>query len=98
MLLRYISEPPELSLDCDGYEAKISISRVIDCNKSGLVTTRHNESRDGVADLTSKSCIPLYVHNGPLVHTRYSMQSVNSQLAGLMRGVSPSLNKPHMTK
>ena len=51
LFLRYGLYPPDLPNYCDGCQARFSISHALDCRKGGLVTARHNELRDGVADL-----------------------------------------------
>ena len=50
LFLRYGLEPLDLPKYCDGCKARFTISHSLDCKKSGLVTARHNELRDGLAD------------------------------------------------
>ena len=57
--LRYVLEPPDILTHCDGCQAKFSIRHALDCKKGGLVTSRHNELRDRVADLASKAFTPI---------------------------------------
>ena len=51
LFLRYDLEPPDLPTHCDGCQAKLSISHPLHCKNGGLVTARHNDLRDWVADL-----------------------------------------------
>ena len=55
LFLRYVLDPPDLPKYCDGCKARFSISHALECKKGGLVTARHNELRDGVADLAYKA-------------------------------------------
>ena len=68
--LRYGLEPPDLPKHCDGCNAKFSICHALDCKMGGLVTARHNELRDGVADLASRAFTPSQVRNDPHPATR----------------------------
>ena len=65
--LRYGLDPPDLPTHRDGFEARFTISHALDCKKGGLVTARHNELRDGVADLAGKAFTPAHVPNDPLI-------------------------------
>ena len=47
---------PLLSSTCDGCGAPFSLEHVLDCNREGLVTQRHNEVRDAVGDIVAKRC------------------------------------------
>ena len=52
------------------------ITRALDCNKGGLVTTLHNKLCDRVSDLDIKASTTLYVYNKHLIHTGSSMKIV----------------------
>ena len=52
LFLRYGLETPDLPKSCNGCKVRISISHALDCKKGGLVMVRHNDLRDGVADLS----------------------------------------------
>ena len=52
---------------CDGCQAKFFISHALDFKKGSLVTARHNELCDGVADLAGKSFTPSHVRDDPLI-------------------------------
>ena len=66
--LRYDLEPPDLPKHCDGCNAKFSICHALDCKRGGLVTARHNELRDGVADPASRAFTLSHVRNDPLIY------------------------------
>ena len=68
LFLRYGLEPLDLPSNCDVCDAKFSISHALDCKKGGLVTARHNELRDGVADLAGKAFTPAHVLDDPLIY------------------------------
>ena len=74
LFLRYGLEPLDLPTYCDGCQSNFSISHSLDCKKGGLVTARHNELCDGVADLAGKVFTPSHVRDDPLI---YSGSSVN---------------------
>ena len=60
--------PPYFPKYCDGCNARFSISHALDCKRGGLVTARHNEICDGVADLAGKDFTPSHVRNDPLIY------------------------------
>ena len=82
LFLQYGLEPPDLPSHCDGYDPKFSISHALDCKKGGLVTARHNEIRDGVADLARKAFTPAHVRDDPLIYSGRAMSRTKSNLAG----------------
>ena len=59
LFLRYGLDPPDLPHYCDGCNAKLSIFHALDCKRDGLVTVRHNELWDGVAELDGKEFTPI---------------------------------------
>ena len=61
LFLRYGLKPPDLLNYCDGCNAKLSICHALNCKRGGLVTVRHNELRDRVADLDCKAFTLSYV-------------------------------------
>ena len=67
LFLRYGLEPPYLPTYCDKFQAKFLISHALDCKKGSLVTARHNELRDRVADLARKAFTPSHVRDDPLI-------------------------------
>ena len=82
LFLRYGLEPPDLPSHCDGCDAKFSISHALDCKKGGLVTARHNDLRDGVADLAGKAFIPAHVRDDPLIYSGRAMSMTKPKPAG----------------
>ena len=69
LFLRYGLEPPDLPMHCDGCEARFTISHSLDCKKGDLVTARHNELHDGVADLAAKDFTLAHVRDDPLIYS-----------------------------
>ena len=69
LFLRCGLEPLDLTTYCDGFQKKNSISHALACKKGGLVTARHNELRDEVADLAGKSFTPSHVREDPLIYS-----------------------------
>ena len=67
LFLRYGLEHPDLPTHCDGCEARFTISHTLECKKGGLVTARHNELCDRVADQASKAFTPAHVREDPLI-------------------------------
>ena len=67
LFLRYGLEPQDLPTYCDGFQARFSISHALDCKKGALVTARHNELHDRVADLAVKAFTSLHVRDDPLI-------------------------------
>ena len=67
LFLRYGLEPPDLPTHYDGCKVKFLISHALDCKKGSLVTARHNELHDGVADLVGKAFTPYHVRDDLLI-------------------------------
>ena len=65
LFLRYGLEPPDLPKYYDVCNAIFTICHALDCKRGSLVTARHNELRDGVADLASRAFTPTHVRNDP---------------------------------
>ena len=63
----YGLEPPDLPTYCDGCNAKFTIYHTLKDKRGCLVTARHNELRDGFADLAGKAFIPSHLRNDPLI-------------------------------
>ena len=53
-----------------------------DCKKGGLVTKRHNELRDGVADLAGKAFTPSHVRDDPLIYSGRAVKRKKATSAG----------------
>ena len=82
LFLRCGIEPPDLPEHCDGCGTAFDISHALDCKKGGLVTARHNDLRDGVADLASKAFTSTYVHDDPKIYTVHAMHGGKDKLKG----------------
>ena len=82
LFLRYGLEPPDLPTHFDGCEERFTISHALDCKKGGLVIVRHNELRDGVADLAGKAFTPSHVRDNPLIYSGRAMSRTNPMPAG----------------
>ena len=75
-------EPLDLSTHCDGCEARFTISNALDCKRGCLVTARHNELPDGVADLAGKAFTPAHVRDDPLIYSGRAMSRTKPKPAG----------------
>ena len=82
LFLRYGLEPPDLPKYCDGCEARFSISHALDCKKVGLVTARHNELRDVVADLAGTAFTPSHVRGDPFIYSGRAVSRTKPTPAG----------------
>ena len=82
LFLRYGLDPPDLPTHCDGCKARFTISHALDCKKGGLVTARHNELRDRVADLAGKAFTPARVRDDPLIYSGRAMSRTKPKPAG----------------
>ena len=67
LFLRYVLDPPDLPHYCDGCKSTFSICHALVCKRFSLVTARHNELCDGVADLAGISFTPFHVRDDPLI-------------------------------
>ena len=97
LFLRYGLDPPDLPTYCDGCQAKFSISHALDCKKGGLVTARHNELRDGVADLSGKAFTPSHVRDDPLIYSVRAVKRTKSTPDG-SNGNSDHTAAPEVTE
>ena len=80
--LRYGLDPPDLPKYFDGCNARFSICHVLNCKRGGLVTARHNELCDGVADLAGKAFTPSHVRNDPLIYQGCAVKRTKAKPAG----------------
>ena len=71
--LRYGLEPSDLPKNCDGCNARFSICHALHCKRGGLVTARHNELRDVVANLAGRAFTPSHVRNDPVIYQGCAM-------------------------
>ena len=67
LFLIYGIDPLNLPSHCDGCGEDFSIYHTMECKKGGLVTARHNELRDGVADVAVKTLTPAHMSNNPTI-------------------------------
>ena len=79
--MQYLLDKTDLPKLCNGCNAALSIFHALDCNRGGLVTARHNELRDGVADLYGKYFTPIHVLNDPLISTGCTMKRETENMA-----------------
>ena len=100
LFLRYGLEPPDLPTHCDGCEARFTISHTLDSKKGGLVTERHNELRDGEADLADKAFTPAHVRNDPLIYSGRDTSRTNTIPAGsnLTKSTDVTTAAPEVTE
>ena len=82
LFLRYGLEPPDLPTNCDGCEARFTISQALDCKKGSLVTACHNELRDGEADLAGKAFTPAHARDDPLIYLGRAISRTKPKPAG----------------
>ena len=82
LFLRYSLDPPDLPAYCDRCQSKLSISHALDWKKGGLVTARHNELRDGVADLAGKYFTTYLLCNDPLIYSGRTVKRTKAMPAG----------------
>ena len=76
--LRYGRYPPDLPKYCDVCNAAFSICHALDCKRGYLVTARHNDLLDCVADLAGKSFTQTHVHNNPLILASCTMKGTKA--------------------
>ena len=78
LFLRYGFEPPDLPTYCDRCQANFLISHALDCEKGGLITARHNNLHDRVADLAGKAFTSSHVRNNPLIYSGRAVKRTKS--------------------
>ena len=82
LLLSYGIDPPYLLEHCDGCGAAFGICHALDCKKGGLISARHNDLCDGVADLASKAFTPTHVREDPQIYTGHAVCGRKEKLKG----------------
>ena len=82
LFLPYGLNPPDLPTHCDGCNYRFTISRTLDCKRDGLFMARHNELRDGVADLAGKAFTLSYVRDNPIIYSSRAVKSTKATPAG----------------
>ena len=96
--LHYGLEPPDLPKHFDGCNARFSICHALYCKGGGLVTARHNELRDGVADLAGRTFTLSHVRNDPLIYQGCAVKRTKSQPAGPRDSTTPGDTQPEATE
>ena len=94
LFLRYGLEPPDLFKYYAGCQAKFSISHALDCKEGGLVTARHNELCDGVADLACKGFTPSHVSDNHLIYSCRAVKRTHSSIVLWWGRLWPSRDGP----
>ena len=82
LFLRYSLDPPDLTTYCDGCNSKFTICHALDCKRGGLVMARHNELRDGVADLAGKAFSPSHVRDDPFIFSGRAINRLKAKPVG----------------
>ena len=93
LFLQYGLDPPDLPNHCDGCTAKLSIYHALDCKRGGLVTARHNDLRDRVADLSRNGFTPSNVRDNPLIFAGGSVKKPKANPASTT-GSTDRYNSP----
>ena len=91
--LRYGLEPLDLPKYCYDCNARFSMCQALDCKRGGLVTARHNELRDGFADLAGKVFTPSHVCNDPLIYQGCAVKRTKTKSAGIS-GITDTYDTP----
>ena len=73
---------PYLPTYSDGCNAKFKICHALNCKRGGLVTARHNELQDRVADLDGKAFTPSHVRDDPLIFAGCAVKRTKAHPAG----------------
>ena len=82
LFLRYGINPTDLLSHYNGCGAELSIYHTLNFKKGGLITARHNELRDRVANLAGQASIPAHVHNDPKIFTSCTVQGGEANTKG----------------
>ena len=87
--LRYALPLQRIPETCDGCGARMDLQHALGCMKGGLVTRRHNEVRDEIADLAQMAYGPSAVRIEPTV--REATQTMEGRCADIsVRGLYES--------
>ena len=82
LFLWYGLYPPDLPTYCDGCNTKLTICHSLNCKRSILITTRHNELQDRAAYLAGKAFTPSHVHDNPLIFAGRAVRRTKAKLVG----------------
>jgi hypothetical protein len=81
LLIRYVRQPPDLPVLCDGCGCQFSVGHALECKVGGLVILRHNEINHELADLSGKALAPSAIRDKPLIHPdSHSFKQTQSQV------------------
>ena len=83
LFLQYGIYPPDFPPHCDGCNVALSIYHTLDLNKGVLITTCHNDLRDGFVNLAGESFTPSHMRDNPLIHTGHAVLEGKAQTKGL---------------
>ena len=97
-LLCYGLDPPDLPKYCDGCNARFSICHALDCKWGGLVTARHNELCDRVADLAGKDFTPSHVRSNSLIYQGCAVKRPKAKPDGPSGSTNPVETPPEATE
>ena len=82
LFLKYGLEPPDLPKYCDDCNSKFTICHALDYKRGSLVTARHNELREGVADLAGKAFTSSHVRDNPFTFSGCAVKRLKDKPAG----------------
>ena len=96
--LRYVLDPPDLPKYCNGCNTRFSICHALDCKRGGLVTARHNELCEEVADLAGKAFTTSHVRNDLLIYQGCAVKRKKAKPAGPSDTTDPNDTPPEATE
>ena len=82
LFMWYGLEHPDIPTYCDGCNAKFSICHTFVCKRGSLVTARHNDLRDGVAELEGKALTPSHMRDDPLIYSGCAVKRAKATPSG----------------
>ena len=80
LFLWYGIDTPDLLPNYNGCGDGVLTYHDLDCEKGGLVTTRHSDLCDGIADLDIKSVTPSHVSDEPLIYPGRAVREGKAQM------------------
>ena len=94
LFLRYGLVPLDLSNYCNGCNTTFLVCHALDCKRSNLVTARHKELRDRVADLAGKYFTPSHMRNDLLNFASCAVKRLKVKLARTKGTTIPEKTPP----